>query len=259
MNIEDQVAVLFARANPVPSLDLLDPIDPVDIGALRDKSERSSAMSEVKTIEPKREGSDRRRFATGLALAGVMVVVAVAAFALANRSPAPVAGPVGIAEAYMVAMNEHDVDTVLSLLADDAVVESDWDQTNLGDLPARIEFERILGSTYDSDTCIEVEPGAVHCPYSGTNHLSRALGVAPSAPVNRIEFTIEDRMIEHVVIIEDEGITAGVAEVIAPFENWVRENHPADYAATFGPPLWRAEPMALWEKYVPEFVASLEG
>ena len=102
MNIEDQVAVLFARANPVPSLDLLDPIDPVDIGALRDKSERSSAMSEVKTIEPEREGSDRRRFAPGLALAGVMVVVA--AFALANRSPAPVAGPVGIAEAYIVAI-----------------------------------------------------------------------------------------------------------------------------------------------------------
>ena len=64
MNIEDQVAVLFARANPVPSLDLLDPIDPVDIDALRDESERSSAMSEVKTIEPRREDSNRRRFAT---------------------------------------------------------------------------------------------------------------------------------------------------------------------------------------------------
>ena len=90
MNIEDQVAVLFARANPVPSLDLLDPIDPVDIDALRDESERSSAMSEVKTIEPKREDSNRRRFAPGLALAGVIVVVAVAAFALANRNPTPV-------------------------------------------------------------------------------------------------------------------------------------------------------------------------
>jgi hypothetical protein len=260
VNIEDQVAVLFARANPVPSLDLLDPIDPVDIGALRDESERSSAMSEVKTIEPKREGSDRRRFAPGLALAGVMVVVAVAAFALANRSPAPVAGPVGIAEAYMFAMNEHDVDTVLSLLADDAVVESDWDQTNLGELPARIEFERIIGMTYHWDACSEDASGQVRCPYQGSDHLSRALGVGLSG-ANRFEFTIEDGMIEHVVNFERQGLRsdARVAETIEPFGAWVLENHPADYAAIFEPPLWRAEPMALWEKYVPEFVASLEG
>ncbi len=45
--------------------------------------------------------------------------------------------------------------------------ESDWDETNLGELPARIEFERILGPTYESDTCVEVEPCVVHCPYSG--------------------------------------------------------------------------------------------
>ena len=45
-----------------------------------------------------------------------------------------------------------------------------------------------------------------------------------------------------------------------PFGNWVLENHPGDYAATFDrPPLWRAEQRALWEQYVPEFVASLEG
>ena len=159
----------------------------------------------------------------------------------------------------MVAMNEHDVDTVLSLLADDAVVESDWDATTLVDLPARLEYERILGSTYDSDACIEVEPGALHCPYTGTNHLSRALGVAPFGPVNRFEFTIGSDGIEHVVIIENEGISGhAVEEVIMPFGNWVLENHPGDYAATFDPPLWRAEQRALWEQYVPEFVASLE-
>ena len=54
MNIDDQIAALLAGANPVPSLGLLDPIPPVDIDALT-QSERSSVMTEIKTIEPEKE------------------------------------------------------------------------------------------------------------------------------------------------------------------------------------------------------------
>ena len=90
----------------------------------------------------------------------------------------------------MVAMNEHDVDTVLSLLADNAVVESDWDATTLTDPPARTEFERILGSTYDSDTCIEVEPDAVRLPVLGHQSPEPPPSGSHLPPVNRFEFTI---------------------------------------------------------------------
>ena len=181
MNIEDQVAVLFARANPVPSLDLLDPIDPVDIGALRDESERSSAMSEVKTIEPKREDSNRRRFAPGLALAGVMVVVAIAAFALANRNPTPVASPAETATSFLNARNSHDAETMTALLADDVVWvpggELLMDATNI---PAAVEFERITGADYEF-TCANDGPSQVRCPYTLESDLSRALGIPTRA------------------------------------------------------------------------------
>ena len=201
-----------------------------------------------------------RRASAAWGVASLVIVLAIGAIvAQVNRGP-DLATAVGVAEAYMVAINEHDVDTVLSMLADDAVVESDWDATTLTDLPARIEFERIIGMTYHWDACIEDAPGQVRCPYQGSNHLSRALGVGLSG-ANRFEFTIEDGMIEHVANFESEGLQseARVAETIEPFEAWVLENHPEDYGRVFSPPLWRAQPMALWEEYVPEFVASVTG
>ena len=42
MTIEDQIAALFANANPVPSLDVFDPVEPLDIDRLERRPERSS-------------------------------------------------------------------------------------------------------------------------------------------------------------------------------------------------------------------------
>jgi len=56
---DDQVAAMFAKANPVPSLDLLDPVEPLDPGHLEDRSERSRDMTDIETIQPKKE--ERRR------------------------------------------------------------------------------------------------------------------------------------------------------------------------------------------------------
>ncbi|MET0565167.1 MAG: hypothetical protein ABW021_01815 [Acidimicrobiia bacterium] len=258
MTIEDQVAVLFARENPVPSLDLLDPIDPVDIGALRDESERSGAMSEVKTFEPKREDSNRRRFAPGLALAGVIVVVAVAAFALANRNPTPVASPVEIATSFLDARNSHDAEAMTSLLADDVVWvpggELLMDATNV---PAAVEFERITGADYEF-TCANDGPSQVRCPYTLENHLSRALGFPPRelAPAYYL-FGIEDGQIVRVENIENGQFRYG--DTVVAFYEWLSTNHPE----AGDPPddnlgILEPEQLALWEQYVPEFVASLE-
>ena len=256
MNIEDQVAVLFARANPVPSLDLLDPIDPVDIDALRDESERSSAMSDVKTIEPKREDSNRRRFGPGLALAGVMVVVAIGAFALANRNPTPVASPAEIATSFLNARNSHDAEAMTALLADDVVWvpggEFVMDATNV---PAAVEFERITGADYEF-TCANDGPSQVRCPYTLESDLSRALAFPP-APGAYYLFGIEDGQIVRVENVENGQFPYGATAVA--FTDWLTTNHPE----AGDPPdnnlgILEPEQLELWEQYVPEFVASLE-
>ena len=75
MNYEDQVAALFANANPVPSLDLLDPVEALDMEHLAYLSERSSVMTDVETEEMKPEGPGRRaRIAFGVAMAVIAVV-----------------------------------------------------------------------------------------------------------------------------------------------------------------------------------------
>ncbi len=53
MTNEDQIAALFAEANPVPSLDMLDPLEPLAIDPLESPSQRSSVMTDLKTDKSK--------------------------------------------------------------------------------------------------------------------------------------------------------------------------------------------------------------
>ncbi len=104
MTIEDQVAAIFARANPVPSLAQFDPIELVDIDRLTDQSERSSEMSELQSIEPELDKQPKQRPIIGLVAAGIIVVAAaVAVIVFANRSPEVVASPVDVAESFLEA------------------------------------------------------------------------------------------------------------------------------------------------------------
>jgi len=61
MTVEDQVAVMFARANPAPTFDLLDPIEEKDIDRLSSESERSSLMMEIDTSKPETDAQPGRR------------------------------------------------------------------------------------------------------------------------------------------------------------------------------------------------------
>ena len=53
MTNEDQIAALFAEANPVPSLDVFDPVEPLDMDRLEGRSKRSSVMTDLETDKPK--------------------------------------------------------------------------------------------------------------------------------------------------------------------------------------------------------------
>lgn len=84
MTNEDQIAALFANANPVPSLDVFDPVEPLDMDRLEKRPERSSAMTDTKTDRLRVEGPDRwRRLVPVLA---IPVIVLVALLIFVNRN-----------------------------------------------------------------------------------------------------------------------------------------------------------------------------
>jgi hypothetical protein len=87
---EDQVAALFARANPVPSLDLLDPVEALDMERLAHPSARSSEMTDVKPDEMKPEGPGRK---PRLALVVAVSVIAVVALGILVNNESEVASP----------------------------------------------------------------------------------------------------------------------------------------------------------------------
>jgi len=266
VNIESQVAVLFARANPVPSLDLLDPIDQMDIDALRDESERSSMMNEIQTVEPEKEKPNVRRPIPGLVLAGVMVAATIGlVLIMVNREPDVAASPVEIAEAFLEARVVHDAEAMSTLLADDALLVDDQvldagqdgpDVLAEDFLPGLVEFERITDRTYTFEVCVEDSQAQASCTVALEDDMSRALGVDPFNA--RFLFDISEGKIDEVAFIWNGDRT--YAEVAREVIAWMERNHAEDVEIMFDDSRYlAAEGLALWEEHIPEFVASLEG
>ena len=143
-----------------------------------------------------------------------------------------------------------------ALLADDVVWvpggELLMDATNI---PAAVEFERITGADYEF-TCANDGPSQVRCPYILENDLSRALAFPP-APGAYYLFEIEDGQIVRVENVEDGQFRYG--DTVVAFSDWLSTNHPeVGDAPDNNLAILEPERLALWEQYVPEFVASLE-
>ena len=84
MTNEDQIVALFAKANPVPSLGVFDPVEPLDMDRLEKRAERSRGMTDTKTDQVSLRGPDRWRRLAPVLLIPVIVLVAV--WMLANRN-----------------------------------------------------------------------------------------------------------------------------------------------------------------------------
>jgi hypothetical protein len=254
MTIEDQVVALFAKANPVPSLDVLDPIEPLDIDSLRDTSERRREMSDVQTIKPRKEARGTR-WAPVLVTA-LVAVAAVAVLASRDVFDTQPATPVELADAYYVAVNEHDFEAVAALFApgtDRSFIE---EQVNLEDwwLGAALGWRVVLQG------CQEVSQGddGLVCAYTETTDLTDVLGLEPQT--GQVRLLIEDGHI--MSLIETTGSEGDTFEVLSTFREWLAENHPDDVDTVISPSLMvqdTPESRALWEQYVDEFVAEMEA
>jgi hypothetical protein len=260
VNTEDQAAAMFAKANPVPSIDLLDPIEAVDVERLGERFERSRGMSQVK-VEP-RQLPDRPKSRLIPALGLTAVVVIALGVLLTQQSG--VSSPIEVADRYMEARRELDLEAVEDLLAQDAVVnENGW---RLGDMPALFAWYRASSWSFMPDQCSEVSTGAtgtfVNCTYQFENVWTRSLGDEPAT--GEILILVSEGAITEVVGFLN---TASFNDGWQSFVAWVRENQPDDYEAMFAMDevLWHPGPSplidpgttALWERYTEEFLADM--
>jgi hypothetical protein len=188
-----------------------------------------------------------------MVVVGILLLVTIGIVViLVNNEPDVPETPVEMAEAFMAAMNEHDADAVISLLADRATVN----ERSLDALVGEIEQEAVLGWTYDVERCVQSE-STVRCDYTFSNDLTRALGTGPYAG-SVYRFTVADGQISTATNIEFDGPFQD--ETLAVFLTWMEENHPEvgsiyyQYDTDNGP-----ENLALWEQYLPEFVAAVEA
>ncbi len=258
MTNEDQVAALFAKANPVPTLDLLDPVEVLDIERLAHPSARSSEMTEVKVDQTKSEGPGRKpRLALGLAMA----VVAVVAVGILVRTESGVASPVSVATAFMDANAEHDVDAMWELLAPD----SEAKVAGLAAMTAAADWSRAVGwAEIGHQACEEKSNGpdgtVVACPFIRQTDWILALGLEPVTN-NIYDILVVEGQIQSVVETDNgEPSSDGMMEASGTFRRWVVENHPDDIGTMYEGDSWQNSPeaIALYEQYTDEFVAEME-
>jgi hypothetical protein len=223
---EDQVVVMFAKANPVPSLDLLDPIESVDLGHLTDEIERSGEMTEVKT--EKQQVSPQRPAWLMPALATLAIVTAIGLF-MASRGPQIAATPVDRATAFWVAVADGDAEAAISYV-DPTVAESG--EANIygraHSLEGQFAWYEAVGFQWTLDECIETDQGQVECTVAGSNAWSDALGEEP-VPATYIMEVGPNGITA--MIDKDDGFARRWADVsFLVFAEWVERNNPRDAA-----------------------------
>ena len=183
------------------------------------------------------------------AVIAIGVIVAVYARELA---PDMADTPVEIADQFVAALSDYDVDTVVSLFADDVAFLT-WPDT-AENFPAYMEYKRVMGTTHEFDACFEFG-SQVRCPYAISDSITRAVGTEPGTG-NFYAFIIEDGKITNVNnMFLDDGYNDEAMEVL---DEWMIDNHPADWSVMQDTPYIEPDTLALWSEHVPEFLASLE-
>lgn len=224
MITEDKVVAMFAKANPVPSLDLLDPVERMDPGHLEDRSERSRAMTELKTTEEHETAQPRRPRWLVPALVTVVIAVAIGMF-MTSRGPQIATSPVDRATAFWVAVADGDREAAVAHL-DPSAVEAANIYGRAFTLEGQFEWYEAVGFEWTLDECIETDQGNVECTVAGSNDWSDPLGQDP-VPGTYL-MGIGDRGITAIVDKDNSFADRWLPLMFEPFSIWVTANHPAD-------------------------------
>jgi hypothetical protein len=250
---EDQIAALYAKANPVPTLDLLDHFEGVDLGHLRRQSERRSGMADIQTRRYSNQGRGRRPRLAPILVALGAVVIAVPMFltgvALIDSSPA------AIGNSYMAALASHDWEAARPLF-DPTLEEGEAERMTNSAMWAHASA---VGWVNLSQDCEEISEGPggtlVECPFLAQTDWGRALQLEEAK--GQVSLLID----EHIQRLNEEIIEeGGLGEGWDRFRAWVEEHHPEDVETMYdfgGSAVVNPEALALWERYTDEFVAQV--
>lgn len=268
--IDDAVAA-FDRANPVP-----DPTQLADSMVVASRfltiTEETRPMTTTKEQDTRPPERRQRGYLVAAAVFAVIVIVGLGVAMLAAddqmAEPAapetPVATPSEAANAFMVARNAGDYDTMVALLAPDAVIDdaalSDFDDGYADGLAwlAAVEW------TWTLTDCAETEVAAgtrLLCAYEHENAWSRAQGLPPHDDGGTFEFVVADGEIVRFVHDWQQGTFS--PDVWEPFVEWLESNHPDDLAAVLADgcctPIHTPEARTVWRDLTEQYVAELEG
>jgi hypothetical protein len=158
-----------------------------------------------------------------------------------------------VGEAFIDTWVTGDGDAVAAILADGT-----WEDFEAEMLPRLHDWYRAVGWEYQSEGCAaQTVMGTVGCAYTFENELTRFFG---ADPVTRsFQLSIVDGEIARV----RDGYNPRLDDAWQRFLRWVERHHPHDvqrmYTADTGFARWDTNSIALWERYLDEFVASVEG
>jgi hypothetical protein len=255
---EDDAVALFARANPVPSLELLDPVEPLAMDRLGPRTERSSDMAGVRTMEPSRL-KWRQRPIWAVAAATIAVVIAIPLMVnrdhLVGDADRP---PEEVAVAFMEAIAEHDGGAALELFASDGR----FDGSEPSDAVGFFDLDGAIGMDYTNRGCEERPTGfngaLFFCDFVVENEWTRALGL--EAASGEFMILVEDGQIRNLAEFIDNP--RALDQAFETFDAWLEENHGGAIATMrdeSGGVSFEPDSIALWEQYTDEFVAQVEN
>ena len=269
MTDQNQVMRLFERANPVPDPAALPPAPPPS-NIRYHRTDRTATVTLIDTppdLQP--PNTPRRMWPTLTAIAAVVIVV-VAGLALVTRGGAdreepadqpkittPVEpDPATVGAAFVSAIDNHDHDTALRLLADDATVQmlGSTDATEFGLL---LDFLAAIDARYDLAGCDYAEP-AVTCRALFTNAWFEPLDVPATTATFFIR--VDDGQVtafRHAEEVPDQVWSTWSKFVRSGGEgDWgaMAKSHP-DGAAIIGPVLTE-ESIELHRQYTAKFVEA---
>lgn len=213
-------------ANPVPRPELLLG-ESDDIAVVRTPEPWRRDEMDTQTIdrEPDKAGTGSKWLVPVLAGAAVVTLVVVGILA-SDTEEAPIAGPVGVAEAFLTAFAEGDAAATSDLLAADATVLHP-PATSAADWAAHTSWNEAAGFGRRIQGCeqpVAADLSTVQCSVLIESLWADALGVE-IGQADAYRMRVVDGLVT-MVAVRAENAPAPMAEVWNTFHEWVAENHP---------------------------------
>lgn len=142
--------------------------------------------------------------------------------------------PEEVVDRFMEAQNAHDIETVLTLLADDFVFRDRESTFEASRSEVRPLFEWDAATRWQGEASVIRTAGdTVRVRLVETNQFLERLGLGPMS--HDVTFVVADGRIREVVASFDSGLQQSVDSAVAPVLEWARETRPARLEGLIGP------------------------